>query len=84
MLLFRRLSADLLLVDDRLARRVAAANGISVIGSLGVLVTAKKRGLLERVSPLLDVLRQSDIRFAETLLAEALRLAGEVCGIGAI
>lgn len=46
--------ADLLLVDERRARRVASALGLRVTGLLGVLVEAQRAGLIERVKPVLD------------------------------
>ncbi len=41
MIRYRQLAADRLLIDDRRGRRVAAINGIEIIGSLGVLLAAK-------------------------------------------
>lgn len=42
MLLYKHLSADLLLVDDARAKKVAYLNNLEVMGSLGVLLLAKK------------------------------------------
>jgi predicted nucleic acid-binding protein len=44
----------------------------------GVLLLAKQRGLLPAVAPLLQQLNAVDYRVSAALLAEALRLAGEV------
>ncbi|MCO6450843.1 MAG: DUF3368 domain-containing protein [Caldilineales bacterium] len=49
--------ADLLLMDERLGRQTATLFGLSVIGVVGVLVEAKKRGLISELKPLLDDLR---------------------------
>ena len=38
--------ADWLLADERLLRRIAAAEGISVVGFLGILVESARKGLL--------------------------------------
>lgn len=46
--------ADVLLVDERRGRRLAAAFGLRVIGLLGMLAEAKRMGLVERVKPVLD------------------------------
>jgi len=48
--------ADLLLVDERRGRRIAAALGLTVTGLLGVLADAKKAGFIERAKPVLDEL----------------------------
>ena len=41
--LYKQLSADLLLIDDARARKVAYLNNLEVMGSLGVLLLAKKK-----------------------------------------
>jgi predicted nucleic acid-binding protein len=60
------LKADALLVDDRDARRAAIANGIIVLGTLGVLELAGDRGLLD-LPETLDRLRTTNFRASETL-----------------
>ena len=77
MALYRKLSADLLLIDDRRARTVAEHNRIACIGALGVLLLAKKRGLIKSVKPAVDALRNSSIYYGEELLAKVLELANE-------
>jgi predicted nucleic acid-binding protein len=51
------LSADLLLIDEFAARRLARRRGVPTQGLLGVLVEAKRRGLLAAVAPVLDQLQ---------------------------
>ena len=77
MLLYKQLSADVLLVDDKKGRKVAKMNEIEVIGSLGILLKAKKRGLLNEVSIALNRLQNSIIYLNQTLINEVLELAGE-------
>ena len=43
-----RLEANLLLADDRTVRRLATVEGIRPLGTLGVLLLALRRGLVER------------------------------------
>ena len=50
-------NANLILLDERLGRRAAHRLGLTVVGTLGVLIAAKDRGLLAAVRPVLDALR---------------------------
>lgn len=78
MLLYKQLAADKLLIDDKRGRKVAKINQISTIGSLGVLLAAKEKGLVVAVAPLLRKIEQSDIYLSSNLLAAVLELAGEI------
>ena len=40
-----------IVLDDRAARRCAAAHGLSAIGSLGVMLRSKRLGLLDEAKP---------------------------------
>jgi uncharacterized protein len=66
-----------ILLDDQKGRRLADARGVEVIGSGGVLVRAKRRGLLPSVRPVLDELRAAGLRLSETAYREILAPAGE-------
>jgi len=46
-LLFEQLSADGLLIDDKLGREIAESRGIKVLGTLGLLEIAADAGLLD-------------------------------------
>ena len=50
-------NAQLLLLDDRDARTIARLNNIPVSGTLGVLMKAKKMGIVESVKDFMDQLR---------------------------
>jgi predicted nucleic acid-binding protein len=72
------LPADLLLMDERLARIEANRFGIRFIGTLGVLIEAKARGHLQEVTPVLDELRiKAGFHVSEALRARVLQQAGE-------
>ncbi len=43
--LAKELRADLLLIDERKGRRLAVKEGVAVIGLIGVVILAKRRGL---------------------------------------
>ena len=64
--------ADLILMDERTGRSIASQRGLHVIGLAGVLVLAKRRGLIGSVDEVLHEL-ESDAGFY--LSAEVRRLA---------
>jgi len=76
--LAQELNADLVIIDERLARLHAKRLGLPLTGTLGVLLKAKERRFIPIVRPLIDQLRQGGIRLDETVVAEALQLAGEL------
>ena len=64
-------------LDDALARRMAEALGLRLTGTLGVLLDAKRAGLVPAVGPLLDRLQALRFRLAPHTRAAVLELAGE-------
>lgn len=66
-----------LILDDMRAREAAAARGLKFTGTLGVLLEAKRVGLLTEVRPHLDRLDELGFRLARHTRAAALKLAGE-------
>ena len=67
----------MLLCDDLEARRVAAAEGIRVVGTLGLLVRGKRAGFLDAVGPILNAMLALGLRVSPDLIEETLTLAGE-------
>ena len=71
-------SADLLLLDERLGRAVATRFGLRFIGLLGVLIEAKQQGLIPTVKPILDdLIVQAGFWVSQALYARVLQAAGE-------
>ena len=66
-----------IVLDDRRARSVGRNMGLSVIGTVGILLLAKQAGIRPAVRPLLDDLERNGFYLAAALREEALRLAGE-------
>ena len=69
--------ARLLLLDDLAARRLALGLHLPIIGTLGLLLAAKRKGLLETVKPSLDQLMACEFRVSADLYERLLRDAGE-------
>lgn len=72
------LGADLPLMDEAPGRRTADARGISVTGTLGVLLFAKEQALIDEVAPVLNQLVATGFYISEDLYREILRMAGEL------
>ncbi len=56
---------------------VAKAFGIALCGTIGVIVVAKKTGIIPSAKPLLSRLIDVDFRIDDHLYQTALHLAGE-------
>ncbi|HEY2344179.1 MAG TPA: DUF3368 domain-containing protein [Chthoniobacteraceae bacterium] len=72
------MKADLLLVDERRATRTAHQLGIKTLGLIGVLLLAKRKGHVERISVLLDRLEtEAGFWIGRNLRDQVLGAAGE-------
>jgi predicted nucleic acid-binding protein len=70
--------ADLLIVDERRGRRIAAAAGLQITGLLGVLAEAKISGALSSVKPVLDdLIRDAHFWIGQELYTAVLTELGE-------
>ena len=75
--LYKNKEADFLLIDDRRAKNFAKLNGINVIGSLGVMILAKDKGLIEFIRDDLEKLLDSDLFISQSLIDRVLFEVGE-------
>jgi predicted nucleic acid-binding protein len=65
------------ILDDLAARRCAATLGIPVRGTLGIVITAKQRGVIPAARPVLEQLRQCGMYLSDRVINHALALVGE-------
>ena len=65
------------LLDERRGRAYAAALGVPVVGTFGVLIRAKRGGLIPAIHPVLDALVAAGFYASDALYHRALALAGE-------
>ncbi|WP_375497411.1 DUF3368 domain-containing protein [uncultured Nostoc sp.] len=56
------------IVDDRATRRCGQALGINTIGTGGLLILAKRRGLIPSISPGIQALRDAGLWLSDTLI----------------
>ena len=69
--------ADLLIIDDNAAKKTAKYLGLTVTGTMGVLLKAKKEGLISEVKPLLNGLINDGLYVTPTVQNYVLEQAGE-------
>jgi predicted nucleic acid-binding protein len=74
-LLAESIKADIVLLDEKAARRVAANRGSRVTGLLGVLGQAAALELVD-LAPAIDKLRKTTFRSSPALLKETLERFG--------
>lgn len=69
--------AHLVVIDDEQARKTADYLGLHLTGTLGVLIKAKQKGLLDSVMPVIKNMEDHGIYFSDGLKDRVRRLAGE-------
>ncbi len=69
--------ADDLLLDERAARSVALARGLRIIRTAGLLVRAKRRGVISRVRPFLERMQEQGIHYSGQFLEAFLQQLNE-------
>ena len=77
-ILFKETKADLLAINDLKARGVAHALGIKIIGTLGILLLAKDKGLIQEIKPIIDELKKIGAYISSSLYDRILKDAGEL------
>ncbi len=75
--LYKKLDADVLLIDDNRAKKYAILNDLKVIGSLGILIKAKESGFITKVKPFLDEIMKSEIYISDKLILQVLEICDE-------
>ena len=76
--LAHELGASLLLMDERRGRRRAIQAGLKVVGTLGILMQARRKNLVGPLRPMLDQLKQIPFYMSDELYLDILRQLGEI------
>lgn len=78
MILAKEQAADLLIIDDALAKKHAAYMKINVVGTLGILIKARKLELIDSLCPLIEQMRSNHIYMSDELIKMCLHTVGEL------
>ncbi len=65
---------SLLIIDEKKGRRIAQELELKIIGTLGIVLEAKERGLINSIEDLLAKLENADFRISQSLKAKILSL----------
>jgi predicted nucleic acid-binding protein len=76
MALAKQLNA-LVLMDEAHGRRIAASESVKLIGTLGVLLLAKRNGLIKAIRPVTEQMVQEGYSLSASVVDFVLQLAGE-------
>ncbi|MES2428383.1 MAG: DUF3368 domain-containing protein [Bacteroidota bacterium] len=69
---------SLIILDDLEGRNLANHLGITMTGTIGVLVKAKLKGIIPSIKPLLTKIKLTNFRISPLIEASALKEAGEL------
>ena len=68
---------SLVLMDEMIGRSYARAHGLNVTGLVGVLLAAKREGLVSSVRPFLERLKKCNFRLSDELVRSVIEESGE-------
>ena len=68
---------SVVILDDYKARKIVERLGITLTGTIGVIIKAKLSGIISSTKPLLEKIKQTDFRLSAEIETQALKEAGE-------
>jgi hypothetical protein len=77
-ILAKELKADLVIIDELSARKVAMMMDLPLIGTIGLLISSKEKGLIKKVKPLWDEMIAQGIRYGKDFYHQVLTKIGEL------
>jgi len=68
---------SVVILDDYKARKIAERLGVTLTGTIGVIIKAKLNGTIPSVKPILEKIKQTDFRLSREIETQALKEADE-------
>lgn len=77
LILYKELQADFLLIDDKKARKIAETLNVNCIGIIGLLSTARDKGIVAQLKPLFETFLKNKRYYSIEILNAVLAAHGE-------
>ncbi|SFO91952.1 DUF3368 domain-containing protein [Salibacterium halotolerans] len=74
----KELNVSYVIIDEKAARTLSKTFMLTPIGTLGILILAKKKGKIEAIKPILDELKEYNFHVSKSLYYKVLHQAGEL------
>ncbi len=68
---------SVVILDDYKARKIAERLGVTLTGTIGVIIKAKLNGTISSIKPILEKIKQTDFRLSAEIETQALKEADE-------
>ena len=68
---------SIIILDDYKARKVAEKLGLTITGTIGVIIKAKLMGIIPSIKPCLAKIKNTDFRLSDDIELQAIKEAGE-------
>lgn len=68
---------SIVILDDYKARKLAEKLGLTITGTIGVIIKAKFEGVIPNIKPYLDKIRKTNFYISDELYLKALEEANE-------
>ncbi len=68
---------SVVILDDYKARKIAERLGVTLTGTIGVIIKAKLNGIIPSVKPIIEKIKQTDFRLSAEIESQALKEADE-------
>jgi predicted nucleic acid-binding protein len=75
--LANEIKADLVIIDEKAGREYAEHFGLKLTGTIGILLKAKQIGLIDKIQPLLTIMRENGIWLNQKFINQVLKIANE-------
>ncbi len=73
-----RMKADCVIIDERIGRNIAEYMGLSVTGTLGILLKAKQKGKIDSFTDCVAAMQKNGIHYHKRLVEKLALKAGEI------